>query len=371
MATAYLRSIYKSFVTNIIDVPPRLLSLLCFLLLLFFPVTRPSAFLLFVLTSANLMAIFATSWDLLVGRAGQMSLGHALFFGIGAYTTALLYQFYRLPLLVTIPAGVLVGVLVAVLVGFPCLRVKGPFLALVSMAFPLILLGLVFYFGDWTGGENGIWGLPSLFPIKFFTERGFPYFEALYQQKIAQYYLTLLLLLVSAVILYKIANSKIGIVFVSVLDDELASKACGINVTKYKLIAFAISALFASLAGGVYAHFIRSIGPSGTLSVTLSFMPVIMTIFGGIGTIYGPIAATFIITILDQYVLRTIVDVPDEWHPLIFMIIVVIFIVKWPRGVARFVTDKLEDFAEERELEERGPHIWKKYKKKKESTHEG
>ncbi|MFQ5835801.1 MAG: branched-chain amino acid ABC transporter permease, partial [bacterium] len=356
MVTTYLRSIYKSFAMNIVDVPPRLLALLCFLLLVSFPITRPSAFLLFVLTSTNIMAIFATSWDLLVGRTGQMSLGHALFFGIGAYTTALLYKFYGLPLLVTIPAAMLMGVLVAVLVGFPSLRVKGPFLALISMSFPLILTSLVFYFGEWTGGENGIWGLPSLFPMKFFTERGFPYFEALYQQKVAQYYLTLLLLLVSAIILYKIANSRTGIVFVSVLDDELASKACGINVTKYKLMAFAISALFASLAGGVYAHFITSIGPMGTLSVTLSFTPVIMTIFGGIGTIYGPVAATFIITILDMYVLRRIVDVPLEWHPLIFMIIVVIFIVKWPRGVARFVTDKLEDLAEERELEERGPH---------------
>ena len=371
MVTAYLRSIYKSFATNIIDVPPRLLSLLCFLLLLFLPVTRPVEFLLFVLTTTNIIAIFAVSWDLLAGRCGQMSLGHALFFGIGAYTTALLFKFYGLPLWVTIPAGMLVGVLIAVLVGFPSLRMKGPFLALVSLAFPLILIGLIFYFRDVTGGENGIWGLPSLFPMEFFIERGVPYFEALYQQKIAQYYLTLLLLCVSAIILYKIAYSKTGIVFISILDDELASKACGINVTKYKLMAFAISALFASLAGGVQAHFITAVDPGGSLSVTLSFLPVIMAIFGGIGTIYGPVAATFIITILDMYILRTIIDVPLEWHPLIFITIVVVFIVKRPRGVGRFVTDKLEDLAEERELEERGPHIWKKYKRKKESTLEG
>ena len=365
MVTTYLRSIYKSFVMNIVDVPPRLLSLLFFLLLLIFPVTRPSAFLLFVLTTVNITAIFAASWDLLVGRCGQMSLGHALFFGIGAYTTALLHKFYELPLWITIPAGMLVGVSVAVLVGFPCLRVKGPFLALVTMALPLILIGLLFYFGDITGGENGIWGLPKLFPIEFFTERGVPYFEAMYQQKVTQYYITLLLLLVSAVIIYKIANSRTGIVFVSILDDDLASKACGINVTKYKLMAFAISALFASLAGGVSAHFITSIGPSGTLSVTLSFTAVIMTIFGGIGTIYGPIAATFIITLLDMYVLRILVDIPEPVHPLIFMTLVVVLVVKWPRGVARFVTDKLGDVAEEREIEERGAHIWKKYKREK------
>jgi len=371
MVTTYLRSLYKSFVVNIVDVPSRLLSLFCFLLLLSFPITRPNEFLLFVLISANIMALFAASWDLLVGRCGQMSLGHALFFGIGAYTTALLYKFYKLPLWITIPAGMLVAVLVAVLIGFPALRVKGPFLALVTMAFPLILIGILFYFGDITGGENGIWGLPSLFPIKFFTEIGLPYSEALYQQKVAIYYLTFLLLAASAIVLYKIANSKIGIVFVSILDDDLASKACGINVTKYKLMAFAISALFASLAGGVNAHFIQSIGPMGSLSVTLSFTPVIMTIFGGIGTIYGPVAAAYIITLLDMYVLRIVVDVPDILHPLIFMVLVVVFIVKWPRGVARFVTDELDDLAEERELEQRGPHIWKKYRRKKGSASEG
>jgi len=364
MVTTYLRRIYASFFTNIVDKPPRLLALLCFLILLFFPVTRPGPLLLFVLTYANIIAIFAASWDLLVGRVGQISLGHALFFGIGAYTTALLYKFYGLPLWATIPLAVLFGASVAVLLGFPSLRVKGPYLALVSMAFPLILTGVIFYFREWTGGENGIWGLPRFFPIEFFTQIGFTYSEALYQQKVAEYYLTLLFLLVSGILLYKIANSKIGITFISILDDELASKSCGINTTKYKLMAFAISACFASLAGAVYAHFLTAIGPMGTLSVTLSFLPVIMTMFGGIGTIYGPIAATFIIQTLDMYILRTVVDVPMEWHPLIFIIIVVIFIIKWPRGIARFVTDKLEDLQEARELEERDKHIWKREKKK-------
>jgi len=364
MATTYPRRIYTSFITNIVDIPSRLVALLCFLLLLLFPVTRPGTLLLYVLTYTNIIAIFAASWDLLVGRVGQISLGHALFFGIGAYTTALLYKFYALPLWATIPLAILSGASVAVLVGFPSLRVKGPYLALVSMAFPLILTGLIFYFREWTGGENGIWGLPRFFPIGFFTQMGFPYSEALYLQKIAEYYLTLLLLLASGILLYKIANSKIGITFISILDDEQASKSCGINTTKYKLMAFAITACFASLAGAVYAHIITSIGPASTLSVTLSFLPVIMTMFGGIGTIYGPIAATFIIQTLDLYILRKVVDVPLEWHPLIFIIIVVIIIIKWPRGIAKFVTDKFEDLQEARELEERGKHIWKREKKK-------
>jgi branched-chain amino acid transport system permease protein len=371
MVTNYFRRIYTSFATNIIDIPPRLLALLCFLLLLIFPITGPSTSLLFVLALTNIYAIYAGSWDLLVGRLGQISLGHALFFGIGAYVTALLYKFYELPLWVTIPSAVFIGVLAAVLVGFPCLRVKGPYLALVTMTFPLILTSGILYFKEWTGAESGIGGLPAFVEPQFFTQLGFSSSSALYMRDVSEYYITLLLLLVSGIIIYRIANSKTGIVFVSILDDELASKASGINTTRYKLMGFAVSASFASLSGAVYAHFVTSIGPSGTLTVTLSFLPVIMTIFGGIGTIYGSIAATFIIQILDRYVLTSLVPIPLDWHPLIFIVIVIVFVIKWPRGIARFVVeDVLKELSKEREIEERGKHIWKKYRKKKQQTTE-
>lgn len=362
MVTTYLRRAYSSFAIHVLDIPPRLLVLLLLPLLVIFPTFLPrgpqSAYYLSILITANIYAIFAASWDLLVGRCGQFSLGHALFFGVGAYTTGLLWKYYGLPLWATIPLGTLAGVLVALLVGFPSLRVKGPYLALVSMAFPLILTGVVFYFRTTTGGENGL----QLGP----TARFFPRLAG-YDLRVAEYYLTLLLLLVCSIILYKIANSKTGIVFISILDDELASKACGINVAKYKLMAFAISALFASLAGAVYAHLLTAATIS-MLSLTLSFAVVIMTILGGMGTIYGPIVGTYIYFILRDYILVAppvgLVDIPQVWKVLILIIPVVIFIIKWPRGIARFATDELADFAEEREIEERGKRIWKKYKKK-------
>jgi branched-chain amino acid transport system permease protein len=361
---AYLRRAYSSFLTHVIDIPPRLLSLLFLLLLACTPVvlspTSSSVYFLGVLITANIMAIFASSWDLLVGRAGQISLGHALFFGIGAYTSALLLRFVGFPLWVTIPVGVLVGTLAAVPVGFPCMRVKGPYLALVTMALPLIATGIIYYFRDpWTGGEQGL-------PVPRF----FPFIANLYQQRVAEYYLTLIALFVSAIAIYKIANSKTGIVFLSVLDDEVGSKACGINVTKYKLLAFALSALFASLAGSIQAPLIYVASPAA-FSLNLSFYAIIITIFGGIGTIYGAIAASYIIYFLDQYVLTMVVNVPTEWHPLIFIVVVIIFVVKWPRGVARFVVeDGLKELSKEREIEERGKRIWKKYKRKTESTPE-
>lgn len=369
MVTFYLRRAYSSFAMHILDVPPRLLALMLFLLFLSLPTALlPGAkknYILSIFTLASLSATFAASWDLLVGRCGQITLGHAIFFGIGAYSTALLWVFLGWPILLTIPAAVLIAALAAVPIGFPCLRVKGPYLALVSIALPLILTSIVYYFKEVTGGENGL-----LMPR---SARFFPRMNV-FELRIAEYYLTLLVLAVSGIILYKIARSATGIVFVSILDDELGAKACGINVTKYKLMAFVLSAVFASLAGAIYAHILTAASPS-SLGTTLSFTVVIMSVLGGMGTIYGPIAGAFIFQLLDRYVLVAppvgLVDVPAIWHMLILISIVVIFIIKWPRGIARFVTDKLEDIAKERELEERGPHIWKKYKRKKESTPEG
>jgi branched-chain amino acid transport system permease protein len=353
MVTTYLRRFYSSFVTHIIDIPPRLLSFLLLLLLLAFPITNAPSHILLILVSVNLMAIFGASWDLLVGRTGQMSLGHALFFGIGAYTTAILNVYTDLPILATIPVGILLSFVTAVGIGYITLRMRGPYLALVSMAFPLILLGAIFYFKDITGGERGITALSRFFP-----------YLTLYEQRLAEYFLTLILLLVSAVILYKVANSHTGIAMLSILDDELASKACGINVTKYKVMALAISGIFASLAGSVYAHVMRAVSVAA-LMVDLSFMAVIMTILGGIGTIYGPIAGAFIVQLLDRYFLADVIVVSSEWRFLIYIAVVIILVIKWPRGAARFVTDELEDLEKAREIEERGPHIWKKYKKKK------
>jgi len=359
MVASYLRRAYSSFAARVLDVPPRLSAFLFLLLFALLPLTGIGPYYLNILILANTFAIFVVSWDLLVGRTGQMSLGHALFFGVGSYSTALLNKYFGLPYFVTIPLALIVGALVAVLIGFPCLRVKGPYLALVTMAFPLILWNLVKFGGlsPITGGEFGIRPLPSFFP-----------FLPISQQRLAEYYLTLILLLISAVTLYKVANSKTGIVLVSILDNELASKASGINVTKYKLIAFAISGLFASLAGAIYAHLLKLANPA-TLELTVSFIPVIVTILGGIGTIYGPLLGTYIYYILDLYVLEIMIRVPEEWKNvkfLAFVLIVIILIIKWPRGIAKSVVDKLQDLEEARELEEIERE--RKKKQKKETT---
>jgi branched-chain amino acid transport system permease protein len=149
------------------------------------------------------------------------------------------------------------------------------------------------------------------------------------------------------------------VVFVSLLDDELASKACGINVTKYKLMSFAISGLFGSLAGCVQAYFASRVVPT-FFDVSISLLPIIVTIVGGIGTIYGPLVGTYVYYLLNEYVFPPIVNYVAPTYSqytgfissVIFMSLVIIFVIRWPRGIARAVVDRLADIEEAREIEE-------------------
>lgn len=355
-ATKYLRKIYTEFTTRIYDIPPRMMAFLSFIILLAMPLMLDPNILRFLII-ANIYAILAASWDLLVGRTGQVSLGHAIFYGIGAYSTTLLYMYFKWPLWLTIPISLLVGAIAAFIIGLPCLRVKGPYLALLTFALPFSVTGFLYYYSNIFGGDAG---LP---PIPGRLHEFFPMLSG-DLKLIANYYLSLGLMAASAIILYKIATSKVGITFVSILDDELAAKACGINVTKYKLMSFTISGIFGSLAGAIYAHMIDGRVSPLYFDVTYSIYPIIATIIGGIGTIYGPVVGAYIYCFLDRYLFMYIIPkfvnlqigyytlADAAWRMLLFAALVIILILKWPRGIARAVVEKLEDLEEPREIEE-------------------
>lgn len=341
MVLTHLRRFYSSFVANVVGRPLRLLALLLFLLYLLLPVVAilPS-WILLMLGMANVMAVYAASWDLLSGFTGQFSFGHVVFFGVGAYTVALAYKYYASPFWITIPLSVPIGFLVALLVGFPALRVKGPYLALLTLALPLLLHSVFLFFKDITKGYIGIL-VPSLFP-----DLGF------YERRVAEFYFTLIFLFVSGIILYKIANSEKGFIFVSILSDEVASEASGVNVTKYKLMSFAISGSFAALAGAVYVVLVRHVNIE-IFGLVLSFNAIVWTMFGGIGTIYGPIVGTLILQIIDRYVLSEIIDVPAEWRVLIYAILVIVVILLLPQGLVKFLGEKLEGLQKRKKPKER------------------
>ena len=155
----YIRKFFNIIKTEVLVLPSRIIVAIFFVLLLALPQITNDTYLLRILTLTSIFAIFAASWDLLSGFTGQMNFGHALFFGVGAYGAAMLNQKAGVPPLGSIPFGALAAVFAGLIIGIPCLRLRGTYLALTTLAFPIILMGLVFAFPDTTGGELGISGL--------------------------------------------------------------------------------------------------------------------------------------------------------------------------------------------------------------------
>jgi branched-chain amino acid transport system permease protein len=317
-----LRRAWAELRNEIFVLPSRTLVLLWVVALLALPLVYDDAYVLRILTMTCLFAMFAASWDMLAGYTGQVNFGHALFFGAGAYTSGLMSQKLGVSPWLTIWAGAAVATLVGWVVGYLCLRLRGSYLSLATLAFPLIVLGLLFAFPSFSGGELGISGLRRL---------------ALTPTQ--NYYVAAVAMLALVFGLWLIADSKFGIVLHAIRDDEVAARASGINTPRYKLAVFAISAAAAGFAGALFAHYIRVAGPS-TLEVALSFQVVIWGIFGGVATIYGPVAAVFLLYPLTEWLgsFRAF----GEMRLLIFAVIVLLVLLFMPRGLAPWVRDKVE-----------------------------
>jgi branched-chain amino acid transport system permease protein len=158
----YIRKIFTLIRGEVLVLPSRVAVLVFAVALLLFPVFTQDPYMLRILILTAVFAIFAASWDLLSGFTGQINFGHALFFGVAAYTSGLINVHAKLPHILSIPLGAFAGVLTGLIVGIPCLRLKGTYLALTTLAFPIILMGLVFAVPDVTGGELGVSGLDRL-----------------------------------------------------------------------------------------------------------------------------------------------------------------------------------------------------------------
>jgi len=315
----YAKKFFKIIRNEVLVLPSRVIVGLFFIALLGLPLIHQDPYIVRIVILTSIFAILAASWDLLSGFTGQMNFGHALFFGVGAYSSALINLHAHIPPWGSVPLGAIVAVLAGLIVGIPCLRLKHTYLALTTLAFPIILTGIIFALPQYTGGEFGLSGMTR------FTN-----------SLIGNYYLHVGTMLVLAVIMWKITDSNTGIIFHAIREDELAVKASGINTTRYKLLAFSLSGFFAGIAGGLYAHYMRIAGPS-TLEVSMSFMVVIWAIFGGAATIYGPIGAVFIL-----YPLLEFFRIWPEYRTMIFAAVVLVILLYMPEGLIHWVRDKIE-----------------------------
>lgn len=247
--------------------------------------------LLHVMLMIFFYAYLSQSWNIAGGFAGLLSLGHAAFFGLGAYTSSLLYVNFGVSPWLGMIGGMGVAGLFGLFVGSISFRygLKGPFFALVTIAFAEILR-LVMQHVAFTGGPLGI-----LIPLT-----GDSWWEFQFLEKEPYYYIALVMMLASIAVVWKMSRSRWGFYFRAIREDEDAAEAIGINVTRHKLIAVTLSAAMTGAGGTFYAQYTQYIVPDDIITVAVSIEIVLRAIIGGAGTVMGPIIGSFIMTPLGE-----------------------------------------------------------------------
>lgn len=279
-----------------------------------------------VFTLMIIFSLYAASWNLLAS-SGQGSLGHAAFLGIGGFASALIAIRTGLPPIVGLFLGSLLSAGIGFLIGLACVRLKAWFLAMVTFGFSVIIVAIMVQFDYIFGGVTG-------FPTPAIAPQVLPFF-----------YSVLIVVSVSMLAIFFIMKSKLGLAFKAIHDNELEAKMVGINTAKYRLLAFVISTFFAGLAGGLYAETALFVQNS-IFEPSNSFLPLMMSVIGGLGTMEGPIIGSIIIVAINSFLPYTdrylqvlgplFPGVSNVGPPLrmlglgLFLILVVIFL---PKGI--------------------------------------
>lgn len=321
------RGLLGNFRWGVLPVPGRVIAVVFFVFILVLPLITDDRSTIHMLTMASIFAIFAASWDVLSGYTGQVNFGHALFFGVGAYASALLHRFLGWDPAITVPLGALIAALAGVVTCLPALRLRGPYLSLLTLAFPLLLAEIVRAIPDRiAGGYVGITGLPRLAATP-----------------IGRYYVAVIVMILAVLAMWKLTDAgskyvRTGLLFHAIREDEIAARATGINTIRYKILAFAIGGFFGGIAGAMYAHHLTVAGP-GTLGIMMSFQAIIWVIFGGIVSIYGAVVGVFTLYPLLELLRGTPVH---DYRFLIMALAVIIILLFMPEGIAVRIRDKLE-----------------------------
>jgi branched-chain amino acid transport system permease protein len=295
--------------------------LLLMIIAAFLAPTVLSEFYLAVLCEALVMSLMALSFNLLFGFMGQLSFGQAAFFGLGGYTVAMLLTKAHFNFWLSIVAAILVAGAIGFVVGIFCVRLRGIYFAVLTLAFGQLIFTIVFKWHDFTGGDDGIQGV---FPPEFL------------KSPTAYYYFILLVFLVSALILWKIIHSPFGQTVVAMRENSERTEFLGIHIAKYQLIAFVIAAAFCGLAGAIWVPFYRSVAPS-YLNWIKSGEPVMAAILGGQSVFLGPVLGMFVITFFHAWVLGFTVYWPVVMGTLILAIIFFL-----PGGILGFAQEKVK-----------------------------
>ncbi|MEG0276108.1 MAG: branched-chain amino acid ABC transporter permease [Coprobacillus sp.] len=265
-----------------------------------------------ILVTAGINIVLATSLNLASGYLGQLTLGHAGFMSVGAYSSALCSIYFETPFIISLLIGAVCACLIGILIGIPTLRLKGDYLCIITLAFNEIIRVVMLNLGI-TNGAKGLMGIPMK------TD-----FTAVFLSAVITIY-----------VIYCIVKSRQGRAIVSIREDETASELAGIPTSYYKIMAFAISAFFAGLAGGLYAHYITILIPK-VFDYNKSVEILVMVVLGGLGNLKGSVIAAIVMTILPEY-LRAF----SEYRMLLYAVVLIAAMIIKEKNLIPLIKAKL------------------------------
>lgn len=304
-------------VNNILYKYIKFVYFLLFIIVVILPFTGVSGYILRIVVMISIYSILALGLNLATGYCGQVSLGNAAFYAIGAYTSAILSTRFGINFFIAVVCAGLISMLFGFLVGLPSLRLSGTYLAITTLGFGEVIRILLLNFDKLTNGPLGISKIPK--PFLFGTE--------LNLSNNGLYFLAIILLSITLIFCYLVVNSKIGRAFIAIKEDELAASLMGIKTIKYKVLAFMLSALLSGIAGSFYAHMASYIDPN-TFTFDTSIMILSIVILGGMGTLRGMIIGAIILVSFPE-ILRFM----DRFRFIIYGMVLVFMIRFRPQGL--------------------------------------
>lgn len=289
-------------------------------------------YVIYLVNISCIATIAALGLNILTGFTGQISLGHAAFFAIGAYCTAIIANRFQVPFWICLPASGAVAACAGLLVGIPCLRLKGLYLAMATMSFGIVVEYVVITWEDITAGVRGI-GVPTL---NFF---GYPL-----DSNDKLYYFLVVLTALAIISTTNMMRTRIGRAFIAIRDRDIAAEVMGVSLTQYKVMSFAISSFYAGVAGGLYAYVMEYIHPEH-FTFLLSVQYLAMIIVGGLGSVLGSVFGAIFITIIPEFIkslaqfltlmFPAIEDKYDDgWNIAAFGLLIMLFLIFEPKGLS-------------------------------------
>ena len=302
---------------------------------LLLPLAISSPFAIDIFIRVLLFAFIGVAWNLMGGYAKQLSLGHAAYFGLGAYTSTILLIRFGISPWIGIVAGGMVAMLASLPIGALCFRLRGPYFAIATIATAQVLMLLFLKFRDFAWGAEGT-TLPNLGDAPLMMQ---------FDSKLAYYYLALALLALGLAITWCIERSWMGYYLVAVGEDEDAAEAIGVDTLRIKRQIYLISAFLTALAGTFYVQYIYFIDPNVAFSFNISVEAALVSIVGGIGTLWGPVIGTVLLEATSALLQSWLGSGHGGVQLTVYSLILMAVILWRPAGLAGILTDACARFA--------------------------